>query len=132
MRGVDTNVVVRYLTADDNRQLAAAERVFEQCREQREPLFLPAIVLCELVWVLTRRYGLTKTVIVQGLEQILEMDQFEVENEALVRRALTMFRNGKGNFSDYLIGEISLHHGCRDIVTFDCELKGSAGFTLLS
>ena len=132
MRALDTNVIVRYLTADDDRQLAEAERIVEQARKQQEPLFLSAIVLCELVWVLARRYGLTKTVIIQGLEQILEMDQFEVEHEPLVRRSLTLFRSGRGDFPDYLIGEISLHHGCRDIVTFDRDLRGSAGFTVLS
>ena len=37
---LDTNVLVRYLAADGPRQLAAAEGVIEECRENDEPLFL--------------------------------------------------------------------------------------------
>lgn len=59
MRSLDTNVLVRYLAADDKKQLAVAEEIVEECMPNREPLFLSAIVLCELVWVLTRSYGQT-------------------------------------------------------------------------
>jgi predicted nucleic-acid-binding protein len=62
---------------------------------------------------------------------ILEMDQFRFEYDVLVRRSVEAYRLGRGNFSDYLIGEISQQHGCRDIVTFDRALKGSGGFTAL-
>jgi len=131
MRSLDTNVLVRYLAADDRKQLAAAEEIVEECRRNREPLFLSAIVLCELVWVLARRYGQAKSALVDGLEQILDMDLFQIEHDALVRRSLAAYRDGKGNFSDYLMGEISKHHGCRDVVTFDRALKSSDGFTVL-
>jgi predicted nucleic-acid-binding protein len=132
MRGLDTNVLVRYLAADDAKQLATVEELMEECQKNREPFFLPAIVLCELVWVLAKRYDQQKSQIIQALEQILDMDQFRLEYDALVRRSLESFRNGKGNFSDYLIGEISKQHGCRDFVTFARALKNSPGFTVLS
>lgn len=131
MRSLDTNVVVRFLTADAPAQTAAAKRVVQDCREKDEPLFLTAIVLCELVWVLARRYGQPKSEIVETLDRILQTDQFRIEHEELVRRSLELYRHGKGNFADYLIGEISRHAGCRDTVTFDRALKGAAGFTLL-
>ncbi len=44
---------------------------------------------------------------------------------------LEIYHRGKGNFTDYLIGEISRQAGCRDTVTFDRGLKGAPGFTLL-
>jgi predicted nucleic-acid-binding protein len=131
MRGLDTNVLVRYLTADDKKQLASADQIIEECRKNQEPLFLSAIVLCELVWVLTSAYGQAKPALVNTLEQILDMDLFQIEYDALVHRSLDAYRHGKGNFSDYLIGEIGKHHGCRDIVTFDRALKNSKAFTVL-
>ncbi len=132
MRGLDTNVLVRYLAADDPKQLATVEELMDESQRNREPFFLPAIVLCELVWVLAKRYDQGKSQIIQAIEQILDMDQFRLEYDAIVRRSLESFRNGKGNFSDYLIGEISKQHGCRDLVTFDRALKNSAGFTVLA
>lgn len=119
------------LTADDPGQLAVAERLIEGCRRNGEPLFLPILVLCELVWVLASSYGQTKTAIIHVLEQILEMDQLQVEDDGLVRRSLEAYSRGKGNFADYLIGEIGRRAGCRDIVTFDRALKGAEGFTVI-
>ena len=132
MRGLDTNVLVRYLAADDSKQLAAVEELMEEGQSNREPFFLSAIVLCELVGVLARRYDQGKPQIIQAMEQILAMDQFRIEYDALVRRSLECFRNGKGNFPDYLIAEISKQHGCREFVTFDRALRNSAGFTVLA
>ncbi len=132
MRSLDTNVLVRYLAADDPRQCAIAERVIEECLRNDEPLYLSAIVLCELVWVLSRLYHQTKPQIAGHLEQVLRTGQFSIEHDALVRRALRAWRAGKGDFSDHLIGEISRQAGCRDTVTFDRALRGVAGFSLLA
>jgi len=90
------------------------------------------MVLCEMAWVLERRYGQPKSQIIVALEQILGMDQFRIEYDSMIRRSLEAFRNGKGSFSDYLIGEIARQHGCRDVVTFDRGLRRTAGFTVLA
>ena len=132
MRGLDTNVLVRYQTEDDPKQLRVAERFLADCREKEEPLFLPALVVCELVWVLSRPYGFSKNSIVNTLERILDAAQFRIEHDVLVRHSLESFRHGPADFSDYLIGEISRQAGCRDTVSFDQALKGAPGFTVLS
>ena len=131
MRGLDTNVLVRYLAADEPRQCAAAERVIEECLRNEEPLYLTVVVLCELVWVLTRLYRQTKPQIAGYIEQILGTAQFSIEHDALVRAALRSWRSGKGDFSDHLIGEIARHAGCRDTVTFDRGLRHVTGFSVI-
>ena len=132
MRGLDTNVLVRYLTADNEKLTAAAERVLEHSSETGQPLFIPVLVLCELVWVLARCYGQAKAAIISVLEQILEAELFRIEGDLIVRRSLDAFRGGKADFADYVIGEICRKAGCEDCVTFDRGLKSAAGFTLLS
>ena len=51
--------------------------------------------------------------------------------EPLFLPVLESYRDGKGSFADYLIGEISRHAGCPDTVTFDRALRCAAGFTVL-
>jgi predicted nucleic-acid-binding protein len=131
MRGLDTNILVRYLAADDARQTAAAEHLLEESQRKDEPLFLPVLVLCELVWVLNRRYGQSKAQIAQTLERVLSMQLLRFEHEALVRRSLAAYQAGKADFPDYLMGQICLQAGCRDIVTFDRDLKGAPGYTVM-
>jgi predicted nucleic-acid-binding protein len=131
MRGLDTNVLVRYLMADDVQQTAFAVRLVEQSRQTGDRLFVSALVLCETVWVLSRTYGQAKAEIIRALELILRTKQFHLENDVLVRRSLDAFRDGRGDFADYVIGEICRQAGCDDCITFDRGLKGAAGFTLL-
>ena len=131
MRGIDTNVLVRYITADDARQTAVAERLMEQSSGAGQALFIPLVVLCELVWVLSRSHGQVKAEIARVLESILETTLFHVASDPLVRRSLEAFQAGRADFADYLIGEICREAGCEDCITFDGGLKGAAGFTLL-
>ena len=52
MIGLDTNVLVRYLTQDDAAQSALANQVIEEQLTPRNPGFISSIVLVEVVWVL--------------------------------------------------------------------------------
>ena len=49
MKGLDTNVVVHYLTQDDPVQAQKATQVIEEGVDQGEVFYLTSIVLCELV-----------------------------------------------------------------------------------
>ncbi|MFK7963306.1 MAG: PIN domain-containing protein, partial [Burkholderiaceae bacterium] len=55
MATLDTNVLVRYLIADDKRQFELA-RAFVESTIRKESLFLPVSVTVELEWVLRSRY----------------------------------------------------------------------------
>jgi predicted nucleic-acid-binding protein len=131
VRAVDTNVLDRYMAADEPQQTRLAEHFIEACGKQQETIFIPILVLCELVWVLERSYRNSKAGILAALDQILETDLFAIENDSLVRRSIEEYRIGKGNFADYLIGNAAKHAGCSDTVTFDRALAGAQGFTLL-
>jgi len=131
VRAVDTNALVRYMAADEPRQTRLAEHFIESCRREQETIFIPILVLCELVWVLERSYRNSKAGILAALDQIFETDLFVVESDNLARRSIEEYRVGKGNFADYLIGNVAKHAGCSDTVTFDRALVGAPGFTLL-
>jgi len=131
VRALDTNVLVRYLTADEPVQARAAERFIEVCRKNEEPLFISILVLCETAWVLARTYRQPKAEVIRTLEQIIETNLFIIERDDLVRRSIEQFRLGKANFADYLIGNIARNAGCTDTVTFDRALAASPEFTVL-
>ena len=57
MIGLDTNVLVRYLTQDDPVQSAQANAFIERELSPAEPGIIGHIVLCEVGWVLSRAYG---------------------------------------------------------------------------
>jgi predicted nucleic-acid-binding protein len=131
MRAADTNLLVRYFTTDDTRQVGIVDRFLAECMDRREPVFISIPVICELTWVLSFSHGFAKGEIADALGRLLDQPLFQCEREPLVRRALQGYRIGRGGLTDYLIGELAASVGCRDTVTFDRRLKGSPGFTIL-
>ena len=63
MRAVDTNVLVRFLTRDDQQQAARARKVMEQ------GVFIPKTVLLETEWVLRYTYEFDRTAVAEALEK---------------------------------------------------------------
>jgi len=66
--------------------------------------------------------------ILSTLEMMLQSPAFEFENRSVVYQALQRAKQGKADFSDYLIGAIATHASCQETVTFDRKLKGERGF----
>lgn len=129
MKGLDTNILVRYLTADDPEQVEIAKANIEGAESRGERLFVCGIVLCELAWVLRgRSYDYGKREIADALEHLLDTSVFEIEQRDLVRKALSRYRDGRADFADYLLGLIHEDAGCDETWTFDNRLKKEKGF----
>jgi predicted nucleic-acid-binding protein len=132
MRGLDTNVLVRYLTQDDPKQAAMATREIEGAIDRGEKFLLQPLVLCELVWVLGSAYDFAKPEILNTLERILRTAQFELVEKDILWLALAGYRHGRGDFSDYYLGWANQRDGAKITLSFDRSLKGDPRFQILS
>jgi len=132
IKGLDTNVLVRYLTQDDEGQAEAANQAIERARAKGEKMLIQPIVLCELVWVLESAYDFPKTDLLRALEGVLRVAQFEIAEKDTVWQALSDFRQGKGDFSDYYLGRANEKAGAAITLTFDKTLKGIPRFQVLT
>jgi predicted nucleic-acid-binding protein len=79
MIGLDTNVVVRYLTQDDVVQSAKATELFEPGLTEEEPGFVSVVAMAETIWVLERIYGLTPAELAAAIERMLEVNVLIME-----------------------------------------------------
>jgi len=131
LKGIDTNVLVRYLVKDDRKQAEKASAFIKKTISSGGRCFINQIVLCELVLVLESAYGCSKEEIIDVLEKILITKQFEIQDKNTVRQALHDYASGKGDFADYLIGRINQNHGCDRTATFDRALKNRDSFEIL-
>ena len=131
MTGLDTNVLVRYLTQDDAEQARRASTAISAATSGGERCFVGPVVLCELTWVLREAYDVGKADLIRTLELILATRQFEIGDKDQVREALEVYRTGRADFADYLIGAAHRHAGCDQTITLDRRLRDAAGFRLL-
>jgi len=119
MIGLDTNILVRYLTQDDPIQSPKARQIIERRLTEEKPGFVSIVAMVETVWVLERGYGLTPREIVAAVERMLQTDVLVVENEQEVFTAMIALKDGQGSFADAVIAALGARMGCSCTLTFD-------------
>jgi predicted nucleic-acid-binding protein len=110
---VDTDVLVRYLTWDDEAQAEKAAEIIES----GETIAVSTIVLCELAWVLKRAYRYQAEEIGEALRRIATSRNADVDRQA-AEAGLRMLARG-GDFADGVVETDAVRAKCRHIVTFD-------------
>lgn len=126
MIGLDTNVLVRYITQDDPKQAPKANRLLDSLTPE-SPGFVPLVVVVELVWVLSACYGFDRQQLVHTLDVLLRTRGLVVENAELVLRAVRIFKERNADFPDCLIERAAAAAGCVRTVTFDTGAIRCAG-----
>jgi predicted nucleic-acid-binding protein len=131
MIGIDTNVMIRFLTADDPVQSPRARQFILDSCSSASPGYVSNVVLCEMVWVLRQSYRFSRSDIGNAVERLLDTPQIAFEDTDHVSRALAIFRNSSADFADCLIGLLNQEAGCTSTFTFDRTAAALPGFTAL-
>lgn len=119
--GIDTNVLVRFLTRDDETQYERARSLIQTQLDADDPIFVSLLVVLETEWVLRSRYGLTKPRIIEVLTRLLESRETVFEDESSLEEALFSWRESATDFADCLIVVGGRRLGCRQVVSFDAK-----------
>ncbi len=130
MIALDTNVLVRFLVRDDKAQARKAKALVDRLGDGDSRGYVSDIVLCELVWVLTRSYRFERRRIVAALGRLAAARQLKFDSVDEIIRAVFAYERGKGDFADYLIREHARGAGCDSIATFDRDLLKDDMFSM--
>jgi predicted nucleic-acid-binding protein len=130
MIGLDTNIIVRYLTQDDPVQSPKATEIIERQLKQARPGFVSVVVMAEIARVLDRAYGFAPQDIAAAIERMLQVEVLVVEKEQEVFAAMVALKQGRGSFADALIAELGASVGCIHTLTFDTKAVRLPGFAL--
>jgi predicted nucleic-acid-binding protein len=130
VKGIDTNILVRYLVRDDPAQFRSAVRFIQNECSEDEPGFVNHVVLAELVWVLERAYKYPRAAIATTLGALLRTSQLSIEHSDDARSALYEYQNG-ADFADSLIAVINSRVGCEYTATLDRSASRRKGFHLI-
>jgi predicted nucleic-acid-binding protein len=128
MLGVDTNVLVRYLTRDDKSQYERARRLIDRERAKGEPVLVSLLVLLETEWVLRSRYELAKEDILTAFSALLDTADLALEDEPSIENAVYSWKDSAADFADCLIEARNRRLGCRATATFDGGALKVPGF----
>jgi predicted nucleic-acid-binding protein len=121
MIAFDTNLLVRFVVADDPRQADIAESLMAT-----NTVFLSRTVLLETEWVLRSRYKIQRQPLVGFFQELIAADNVVIEDGPLVEKAVEWYGLG-ADFADALhlaVAGTALMH------TFDrgfCKAARGAG-----
>jgi predicted nucleic-acid-binding protein len=130
MIGLDTNILVRYLTQDDLVQSPQAREIMEQQLTEENPGFISIVATVELVWVLENAYKFSGREIAAAVERVLQTDVLVVQNEQEVFTAVATLKQGRGSFADGLIAALGSWANCSRTLTFDRKALRIPGFAM--
>jgi uncharacterized protein len=132
MRLLDTNLLIRYLTADDPAKAQAVATLLQDVKAGREHLYTTEVVVAEVTFVLSspKGYRLSNSDIVARLSPILRLRGITIPRKRVVLRALAIFGQQRTfDFSDALLVATAEQTGITTILSYDTDFDGVSGIT---
>jgi len=117
MRAIDTNVLVRLMVRDDDRQVSSAQAFVDN------GAWVSVLALAEAIWVLATAYKFSARQLADGIEMLLNLRNLVLQDSDAVRAALDLFQQKPSlGFSDCLILQLARKAGHLPLGTFDRSL----------
>ena len=101
MVGIDTNILVRFVTRDEPVQYRAAKSLLSSFTPQA-PGYITVPTLVELVWVLNKSCKVKRDEVARALIELLREGGLVFEQVEDVIDAVARFHVGRADFADYL------------------------------
>lgn len=130
MPALDTNVLIRYLIADDKMQYEIAKSFIENA-DLEEALYIPLSVSVELEWVLRSLYDMDKERIMSVFNKLLEAREIEFQEESSIEITLSLYADTNADFADCLHIAAAYYNDRGPLFTFDRKASRVLGAQLI-
>jgi predicted nucleic-acid-binding protein len=114
MISIDTNVIVRLLTGDDQPQFLRAKSLFE-----KESIFIATTVILETEWVLRYAYRFKPLKIADAFQSLFGLSNVQLEEPLIIAEAIEWHKKDL-DFADAL--HLVKSQASRSFATFDKQL----------
>lgn len=119
MKGIDTNILIRFLIGDDELQAKKVYNIFKKVESEKNELFVPLLVILELIWVLESVYEIPRTEIIDSISGLILMPILKFEHQSSLQQFTHSAQGNRYNLSDLLIAHSAKAQGCETVITFD-------------
>ncbi len=119
MKAIDTNILIRFLIGDDELQAKKVYTIFKKAESEKKELFVPLLVILEMVWVLESVYDIPRAEILDSINDLLAMPIFKFDQLSTLQQFTHSAQGNKIDLSDLLIAHSTKANGCETVITFD-------------
>ena len=131
MRGLDTNILIRFLVKDNIKQAEKVFNLFKQAESKRRLFFISNFTVIETVWVLSKLYRCSNNDILNAFNVLLSIPIINFESENLLKEFIETAKKTTLDLSDLLIGLSATYNNCKETITLDKKDAKSDLFILL-
>src|SRR3972149_5831423 len=131
MRFLDTNIILRYLTRDDEVKAQACFELFQRLKSGDETVFTCEAVVTEVAYVLSSArvpYRLSHEEIRARLSPILALRGLRLPRKRVYQRALDVWAGYPFlDFEDALAVAYMAEEGIREVLSYDTDFDRVSG-----
>lgn len=122
---LDTNVLLRFLVGDNEKQSQEAKRWFREAEQRKRKIVVVPLVIAEACFVLESFYKKQREEIANALEVFIAQKWFQIEERDILLNLWPWYRKGLHFVDSFLLAWTQIYKGT--ILTFDQSLlrKGS-------
>jgi predicted nucleic acid-binding protein len=132
MKFLDTNIIIRYLTRDDQAKAAACFALFQRLKQGTEEVTTIEAIITEVVYVLSSpaHYRLTHEQIRASLIPLLMVKGLKLPKKRIYLRALDVYAvHPNLDFEDALLVAHMEQQRSKEILSYDTDFDGISGIT---
>lgn len=129
MIGIDTNILVRFLTKDDEKQYKLVLDLFNNLGENL--IFVNSVVVIECFWVLEKIYDIPKDRLITIWEGLLQSKEIIFERRQELMESLQIYKHSSAGFEDCFISVINKYEKVEYTFSFDKKASKLDGMKLL-
>ncbi|MBC8431545.1 MAG: type II toxin-antitoxin system VapC family toxin [Desulfobacterales bacterium] len=132
MKALDTNVLIRFLTKDDEQQAETIYRLFKQAESGKKEFWVSLLVVLETLWVMESVYEIPRQEILDAINELLLMPILKFEAKSAIQDLVASGRESDLDLSDILIAHSAKFSGCDCVLTFDKRASNFGFFELVT
>jgi uncharacterized protein len=118
-RVVDANILLRFLTNDEPARAAACEALLLRVESGQEKVFLPDIVIADIVWTLEKFYQVEKKRINELLNPVLAAEGLICSDKGQILTALAIYATKNIDWTDAFVAAQMIEKGQHEIYSYD-------------
>jgi len=126
-RFLDTNVLLRFLTRDDEERARKARELILRVERAEERIATSPLVIFEVIFTLAKSYGVSPSDIRSRVLPIISLRSLELQDRSVHERALDLYALGGLSYADaYNVAHMEAH-GLTEIYSWDSDFDRVAG-----
>lgn len=124
---LDTNILIRYLTRDDEVKAEAVFLLLRRIELGEEKVVTSPLVIFETVYTLQRSYRVPRATIREALTYIIALPGIELPNKSVYVKALDLFERKNISFADAYNVVYMQSHRLGEIYSWDTDFDNLEG-----